>query len=792
MNLSMKWLSDYVDINVTPREFAEAMTMSGSKVEGYEIESEEITKVVVGKVLSVEKHPDADKLFVCQIDIGQDKPLQIVTGASNVFVGAYVPVATDGSTLPGGIKIKKGKLRGVDSFGMLCSLGELRLTSNDFPGTVENGIMIITEPCEVGADIKEALGINDTVVEFEITSNRPDCMSVIGLAREASATFDIPLKLKAPVVKGSGGDISDNLSVTVLNTELCPRYIARMVKNVKIGPSPRFIRERLRASGVRPINNIVDITNYVMLEYGHPMHAFDLKYVNDNKIVVRNAKVGESIVTLDNIKRELSPEMLVIADGKAPVAVAGIMGGEFSGIMDDTTEVIFESACFEGSSIRTTAKKLGLRTESSARFEKGLNATTPYEAVMRACELVELLGCGEVVDSIIDVDNSKKEPVKIAFDYNWINRFIGIDLSEQQMKDILKKLGFESDNGYITVPYYRTDIEHKADIAEEIARIYGYNKIPTTVISGIADGKLTDKQLFERKINNTLLSLGLSEIITYSFISPKYYDKIRMPSDSPLRDSVTITNPLGEDTSVMRSTTLPSMMEILLRNYNNRNMNVALYELATEYIKNSSDSLPNEYNQITIGMYGEKADFFILKGIIEALLCELDVKDYEVAACTDETAYHPGRCARLIVSGEAAGVFGEIHPIVRQNYGIDTRVYAATIKEDVLFKNADNNKKYQALPKFPAVTRDLSLICDAGLCVGDIEKAIRSAVNKNLLEDVTLFDVYVGEQITSGKKSVSYSITLRSPDHTMTDDEAEGSIRKILKSLESIGAVLRM
>lgn len=791
MDLSIKWLKDYVDIDFKARPFAEALTMSGSKVEGYETEGEEITGVVVGKILSVDRHPDADKLVVCQVDVNKDAPVQIVTGADNVFPGAIVPVALDGATLPGGKTINKGKLRGVESCGMMCSLGELGLTSHDFPDAIENGIFIITDPVTVGDDIKEAIGLNDTVVEFEITSNRPDCMSVVGLAREVAATYNVPLKLEMPAVSGNGDDVSNYLSVEVKNAELCPRYMARMVRNVKIGPSPRYIRERLRASGVRPINNIVDITNYVMLEYGHPLHAFDAKYIGGNKIIVRNAQDGERIMTLDGVERCLSSEMLVIADNKAPMAVAGIMGGEFSGIMDDTVNVVFEAACFDGGNIRTTAKKLGMRTESSSRFEKSLNTTTPYEAIMRACQLVEELKCGEVVGGIIDVDNSNKEPVRIPYDYEWINRFIGIDISKDEMTGYLNRLGFTVDGDDIVSPYYRTDIEHKADIAEEVARLYGYNNIPTSVIRGMANGKLTEKQKFERKINSTLISLGLSEITTYSFISPKYYDKINMAPNDPMRDSVTIMNPFGEDTSIMRTTTLPSMLEILLKNYNSRNMNVKLYELAREYIKTTDGELPVERNAITVGMYGDDVDFYSLKGVIEALLDQLGVTDYEVAAETNAPSYHPGRCAVLTVGGERAGVFGEIHPNVRANYGIDSRVYAATISENVLFENASNDREYKALPKFPASTRDLSLVCDRDLCVGDIEKTIRNSVSSDLLEDVKLFDVYEGKQIGEGKRSVSYSITLRHADRTLTDVEADECVKDILAALEKLGAVIR-
>ena len=594
MNLSMKWLSDFVKLKVEPRDFSEKMSMSGSKVEGWKIEGEEIKNVVVGKILSVDPHPDADKLVVCQVDVGEVEPIQIVTGATNIFPGALVPVAKDKSVLPGGKEIRKGKLRGVVSNGMLCSLGELGLTSHDFPYAIEDGIFIIEESCQVGQDICSAIGLDDTCVEFEITPNRPDCLSVIGLAREVAVTFDKELILHEPKIQHEAGDIHEMLSVTVKNPQLCQRYVARMVKNIKIEPSPRWLRERLRASGVRPINNIVDITNYVMLEYGQPMHAFDYKYVKGGKIIVRNAQKGESIMTLDGVERELSPEMLVICDSRALRAVAGVMGGEYSGIMDDTDTIVFESACFLGSSVRTTARKLGMRTESSARFEKGLDSETCIPAVMRACELVELLGAGEVVGGIIDVNHAGYKPTEITLDPQWINGFIGIDVSRDKMISILERLGCSMKGDTIIVPSFRKDLEHKADIAEEIARFHGYDKIPSTAIRGTAQGALTEFQKFERTVTNTLLAQGCYEISTYSFISPKYYDKICLPADSTLRKSVVILNPLGEDTSVMRTIVIPSMMEILSKNYTIRISIASLFELANEYIPVEGQELPDE------------------------------------------------------------------------------------------------------------------------------------------------------------------------------------------------------
>ncbi|MBQ3242232.1 MAG: phenylalanine--tRNA ligase subunit beta [Oscillospiraceae bacterium] len=791
MNLSMRWLSDFVKLEgVAPREYSERMSVSGSKVEGWEIEGEEIKNVVVGKILSIEPHPDADKLVVCQLDVGEAEPIQIVTGATNVFPGAIVPVAKDKSVLPGGKEIRKGKLRGVVSNGMLCSLGELGLTAHDFPYAIEDGIFIMQEDCQIGQDIRSAIGLDDMTVEFEITSNRPDCLSVIGLARETAVTFGKELKLHEPKVEKETGDINEMLSVTVENPVLCQRYVARMVKNIKIEPSPRWLRERLRASGVRPINNIVDITNYVMLEYGHPMHAFDYKYVKGGKIVVRNAKEGESIMTLDGIERPLSPEMLAICDAEKPSAVAGVMGGEYSGIMDDTNTIVFEAACFNGPSIRTTAKKLGMRTESSARFEKGLDSETCIPAIMRACELVEMLGAGEVIGGMIDVDNSGYKPTEIELNPDWINEFIGIDASRDEMVKILEDIGCKMNGDTIIVPSFRKDLEHKADIAEEIARFYGYDKIPTTSIRGTAQGALTDYQKFERTATETLLAQGCYQISTYSFISPKYYDKILLPADSELRKSVTILNPLGEDTSVMRTIVIPSMMETLAKNYNNRNASASLFEIANEYIPVEGQELPNENPVITIGQYGANCDFFTLKGVVETLLASLSVEDISVEADSTFPYYHPGRCAKLYSGETYLGTIGEIHPAVAENYGIGTRVYVARLDCNTLFAVRSGDKEYHPLPKFPATTRDLALLCDDDLPVQSIEKAIRAGAGK-LLEKTELFDIYKGKQIPEGKKSVAYNITMRSADRTLTDEDVEKAMNKILKNLADLGASIR-
>ncbi len=801
MDLSMKWLGDYIDVSDMPiKEFCSGLTISGSKVERWETEGGEISKVVVGKILSVVPHENSDHLVVCKVDVGHASPdiLQIVTGASNVHEGDFVPVAMDGSTLPGGVKIKKGKLRGVESNGMLCSLGELGLTTHDFPYAIADGIFIMQQeedcvPFELGQDIREAIGFDDTSVEFEITSNRPDCMSVIGLARETHATFDRPYTVKEPAYKGIDGDINSMLKVTIHNKELCPRYIAGVVKNVKIGMSPRWMRERLRASGVRPINNFVDITNYVMLEYGHPMHAFDIRYIDNSEINIRSAKEGEKITTLDGAERTLTEKMLVIADANKPVAVAGVMGGEYSGIMDDTVDVVFEAACFDGASVRTTAKALGMRTDASARFEKGLDPQNAYPALMRAFELVEMLGCGEVVKTIIDADYSDKTPKGVEFDPVWINNFLGADIPEDVMRSCLEKLDFRIDNGKAYAPSVRIDIECKADIAEEVARIYGYNNIPKTIIRGVADAKLTEKQKLERKTANAMTALGAYEITTYSFISPKYFDKIRLPMDSTLRKTVVISNPLGEDTSVMRTTLLPSMCEVMARNYNNRNAAVCLFELGSEYIPNGGE-LPDEPVRLSVGAYGGDMDFYGIKGIVDSMLKNIGVEDFEYSAemngFGEAEAFHPGRRAVITKDGKVIGILGELHPETLENYGIGVKAYAAKVNVTELLDIANAVKTYKPLPKFPAAVRDLAIVCDENLPVAELEKAIKRAVG-NTLESVTLFDVYKGKQIAEGKKSVAYSIAMRSHEGTLTDEQSDAAVKRVLKELEKLGAELR-
>ena len=807
MNLSMKWLSDFVSLDVEPKQFAADMTMSGSKVEGYAQEGAAIDKVVVGRVRTVEKHPDADSLFVCKVDAGGGEPLQIITAATNVVPGCTVPVALDGSTLCDGKKIKSGKLRGQLSQGMFCSLAELGLTEHDFPYAIADGIFLLQEECVVGQDIRGAIGLDDTVVEFEITSNRPDCLSVIGLAREAAATYGKPFSMPAPQVKGSGGDIGEYLKVTVENSALCLRYAAAAVSNVQIGPSPRWMRERLRASGVRPINNIVDITNYVMLEYGQPMHAFDLRSVKGQHLVIRNAKPGELITTLDGTERALQPEMLVIADKEAPSAIAGVMGGEFSGVYDDTNTVIFESACFHGPSVRVTAKKVGLRTESSSRFEKGLDPENCVPALRRACELVELLGVGEVVNGIVDVAGDKAEPAKIPLDSAWMNRFLGVDIPPKRMEEILCLLDFTVENGVVTPPSFRQgDIECAADVAEEIARIYGYNNIPITAPRGAAQGRNTHEQKIQRKLRGALLAQGLSEVITYSFISPRSYDKIRLPADAEQRRSVVIQNPLGEDTSVMRTTAIPSMLEVLSRNYNNRNPAAALFEVATVYLPRRPDELPLEKKQIVLGAYGDNSDFFTLKGAVEGLLDELGIqhwngsKGWDIVSLNTDPTFHPGRFAMLTVNtslkentvgGTLLGVIGEVHPQVCREYDIGVRACVATLDFDTLLQSASDEKQYKPLPRFPASTRDLALVCDEKVPVGVIQAVITVAVG-DILESVALFDVYRGKQVGEGKKSAAFSLTLRAAGRTLTDEECDKAVQKALQALfAELGAELR-
>ena len=796
MILSREWLGEFTDVgHITDKEFAEAMTLSGSKVETYASMKDEIKNVVVGRVEAIERHPDSDHLWVCQINTG-DETVQIVTGAQNVHAGDLVPVAKHKSLLPGGKKIEKGKLRGVESLGMLCSLGELGLDTHDFPDAIENGIWIITEEdAKVGMDIRELIGAFDTQVEFEITPNRPDCLSVIGLAREAAATFGSELKLHTPVVKGAGGKASDYVSVTIENPELCPRYTARVVKNVKIGPSPRWMRRRLRASGVRPISNIVDITNYVMLEYGQPMHAFDFSCVEGGKIVVRTAREGESITTLDGKPHALSTSMLCICDENKPVCVAGVMGGANSEIIGDTGVVLFEAANFSGPSVRRTSNALGTRTDSSGRFEKGLDVMNTMAAVNRACELVELLGCGEVVDGVVDVFPAPPAQTVVKLEPEKINGLLGTDVSESEMRRILEKLDFTLDGEDIHVPSFRGDVEHYSDIAEEVARFYGYNNIPITLQGGAASvGGYSPAQLSERALGAVCRANGYSEIITYSFVSPSSLDKIGIPAESPLRDFYRILNPLGEDTSVMRTSALPSMLDILGRNRANRNDVARLYEIAKIYLKPVDDSngrYAREPKILSLGAYGGGMDFYKLKGAVESILEAMRIEGAEYAAVRDNPSYHPGRCASVSVNGKTLGVFGQVHPSVQKNYGSDLELYAAELSLDALIENQGAEPTYKALPRFPAVTRDIAVVADRDITVGEIEKTILAAGGE-LLRDVRLFDVYEGPGILPGKRSTAYSMTLRSDEGTLTDDHADEVMANVLTALrEKLGAERR-
>ena len=792
MKLSREWLGEYTTIGAPDKEYCDAMTMSGSKVEGWEVTGSEISRVVVGRVISMERHTNSDHMWVCKIDVGGERELQIVTGAQNVNIGDLVPVALDGSTLPGGKEIRTGKLRGELSEGMLCSLGELGLEQRDFPYAIEDGIFILEEDCLPGDDIRDVCGLNDSVVEFEITNNRPDCLSVRGLARESACTFHTPLTFAEPTVTAGHGDIHEKLSVEIKDAELCPRYTARMVKNIKIAPSPKWMRRRLRASGVRPINNIVDITNYVMLEYGQPMHAFDYACLHDGKIIVRRAEEGESLRTLDGNDHALTPGMLVIADPEGPVALAGVMGGANSEITDETTTIVFESANFLGHSIRKTAIALGMRTDASGRFEKGLDLFATVPAVDRACELVEMLGAGEVFDGTIDVLAKEPETTFIELDDKRINALLGTDIPRKFMTDTLTSLGFELNGNTLTVPSWRGDCTMLADIAEECARFWGYDKIEATDIRGAAtQGGYSEKTLFVRKLGTACRAMGYTEVVTYSFVSPSSLDKIKVPADSPLRDNYRILNPLGEDTSVMRTTALPSMLGVLSTNLSRRNMEAKLYEMATVYKKQPGKMLADERTVLTLGAYGGDVDFFALKGAVEALLCAARTPDVRFTADTETAAFHPGRCAAVWSGDTRLGTLGQIHPDVCAAYGLDGATYCAEIDVVLLHDLEGAEPVYTPLPRFPAITRDIAVVCDAAVPVGELTECIRKA-EKNVLRGVKLFDVYTGVGIPEGKKSVAFSLTLRSDDGTLTDDHAEEAVRAVLDALrENFGAVIR-
>ena len=899
MNLSRKWLGEFVTVDANDKDFAEAMTLSGSKVELTHDLGEEISNVVVGKILSMERHPDSDHMWVCQIDVGQAEPVQIVTGAWNIHPDDMVPVALHKSTLPGGKKIEKGKLRGVVSNGMMCGLSELGLDTRDFPyavitpaallndyhpldkdkpsipadiqpghkifGSVVaaritavrcDGANAYTAACEVGSgsvsvatncanlhagdlvaldtkkehictledlraqqaefphcipdgifilhedgvkpgdDLKPIIGADDHVVEFEITPNRPDCLSVIGLAREVSATYDEPLRLHEPVVKGGAeGNLVELLDVETPADDLCPRYTARMVRNVKIAPSPKWMRERLRAMGVRPINNIVDITNYVMLEYGQPMHAFDYRYVKGGKIIVRRAEEGEVLTTLDGKEHTLNANHLVIADEHRAVGLAGIMGGLNSEIVSDTVDVVFESACFDGTCIRKGALALGMRTEASAKFEKGLDPMNTYPAVQRACELVELLGAGEVVDGVIDILNYVPQPTVLTLEPGKINALLGTDIPAEEMSSILRKLDFTVEGDQVTVPSWRGDVARMADLAEEVARFHGYNNIPTTLMRGQTTlGGYSPEQKLEQTLGSVCRSCGYDEIITYSFISPTYYDKILWPADYAARKSFKILNPLGEDTSIMRTTTLPSMLEILTRNYNYRNKCAKLYEVGRIYLPGGEDGLAIEAKVLSMGAYGEDMDFYTMKGAIEAILKEIRAEDVHFEGPTgapSDASYHPGRCATVWSGSDCIGIFGQIHPLVARNYGVDGELYCAELSFDELMNARGADPEYTPLPKFPAVTRDIAVVCDEAITVGALETAIRKGA-RGLLKEVSLFDIYRGKGIDEGKKSVAFNLILRADDRSLTAEEADADVKAILEVLEQdCGAVLR-
>lgn len=799
MNLSMKWLADYTDMSgISAKEYCDRMTDTGSKVEGYKVLGDDISGVVVGRVNSVERHPDADRLVVCSVDIGADAPLQIVTGATNVTAGALVPVATNGSLLPGGVKIRTGKLRGVVSEGMLCSISELGLTLHDMPDAIEDGILILSD-CKLGGeivpgmDIHEALDLTDTVVEFEITPNRPDCLSMIGLARESAVSFGRPLTLHTPEYTTSGGNVDDYIRVSVDAPDLCFRYTAAVVRNVKIAPSPLWLRRRLRAAGVRPISNIVDITNYVMLEYGQPMHAFDYACLEGKQINVRRATDGEKYVTLDNIEHTLNSPMLVIADEKKPVALAGIMGGANSGISDKTTTVVFESAVFNGASVRVTSRANGMRTESSARFEKGLDAEGTEQALRRALELVQLLGAGEIVDGMIDVYPTKREIPEIALDAAVINRFLGTDIPEDFMRGTLSSLDFRINGNTVIPPSYRADVLCMNDLAEEVIRIWGYGTLGETLsMTGCTEGGRTHSQNYRIVAEDALCGMGLDQIETFSFISPKFYDRISLPEER--RKSVVIRNPLGEDTSVMRTTAIPSMLNVLSYNQNVKNQAAALFEMATVYLPKEGSEQPDEPKRIVIGVYDaakkDAGTFYRLKGIIEGLLRTGGVKNARFAAVSDDPTFHPGRCASVSVDGVCLGVFGEVHPDVSEKYDFLCRTAVAELDFDALASLWSTDYSFESMPKHPALERDFSFVCDELLEAASIEDQIVSS--SPLVESVALFDVYRGPQVGDGKKSVSFAVKFRAKDRTLKDEEADHAVTRILKALsDKFGIELR-
>ena len=742
-----------------------------------------ISNVVAGKVTFMSPHPDSDHMWVCKVDAGQAHDLTIVTGAQNVSVGDMVPVALDGAKLPGGVEIRCSKLRGVMSEGMLCSLAELGLDTHDYPYAIENGIFIMQEPCDPGDDIIKVLGLGDSVVEFEITNNRPDCLSIIGLAREAAATFGTELHVATPAVKGSGDDIRNYLTIQIDEPGLCPRYTARMVKNVRIEPSPAWLRRRLRACGIRPINNIVDITNYVMQEYGQPMHAFDYSCVGGNKIVVRRAAPGETLMTLDGNTRNLTDNMLVIADAEKPIGVAGVMGGGNSEIVDDTSCIVFESANFNGTSIRKTAIALGMRTDASGKFEKGLDPEGTVPAVQRACELVEMLGAGDVIDGMIDVVAAPHVEKTVQLEPDKVNALLGADISREYMVSVLEKLGFTVKGDTIHVPSWRSDIEHYADIAEEVARFYGYDVVEPTMLRGkTAQGGWSEKQKFDNRLASLCQAMGFNAILTYSFGSRSAWDKIRLPADSPLRNALIIQNPLGEDRSVMRTTPMPSMLDVMATNAAKRNPSVRLYERATVYYPRTDGPLADEVQWLMLGEYGGGADFFQLKGCVEAILKDMRVENAVFTAERSDPSFHPGRCARIEAAGETIGVIGQVHPTVCDTYGLDHRSFYAQLNIPAMRSHQGPERVFTALPRFPAVSRDIALVCGEDVTVAALVDTI-TAAGKPYLEDVKLFDVYKGAPIPAGQKSVAFSLTLRAADQTLTEEHTAETMNAILDAL---------
>ena len=795
MKRNRKWLhEEFVDLShISDKEYVEKLTVFGQKVETWERMDSEIKNVKVGRVVSIVRHENSDHMWVCQVDVGEEEPVQIVTGAQNVHEGDLVPAALHNSYLPGGVHITKGKLRGEKSNGMLCSFAELGLTQNDLPDAYADGIWILNdEDCKPGDDINLVIGNDDTIVDFEITNNRPDCYSIIGLARESAAAFGMQMKHHEPVVHGSeAGSIFDHLDVEVPAENLCNRYSSRMVANVKIAPSPKWLRQRLRANGVRPINNIVDITNYVMLEYGQPMHAFDYRYVSSGKIVVREAKEGETLTTLDGNVRNLKPGMLVIADENKPIGLAGIMGGENSEILDDTTTVVFESANFNGTSIRQTALALGMRTESSGKFEKNLDPMMTVPAVQRACELVELLGCGDVLDGIIDIINYVPESKTLPLECDKINRLLGTEISKEDMVKYLNLLEIEVEGDTIKVPSFRPDLNLMADVAEEVGRSFGYNEIPTTAFKTSTQGGYSDYMIAESKAGQLCRSLGYSEIITYSFVSPTIFDQIRIPADCALRNTLKIQNPLGEDTSIMRTIALPSMLDILSRNFAYHNKAVKLYELAKIYLPVEGQVLPEEPKMLVLGTYGAGETFFTLKGELEVILKGLRMPKATYTAVSGNPSYHPGRCAKVTVNGVELGYMGQVHPLVAANYGIDTEVYCVEIDFTKLFTLRLPDPTYVPLPKYQASNRDLSFVCDEAVTVAQAEEVITAAAGK-LLRGVKLFDIYRGTGVPEGKKSMAFSLELRADDRTLTDADTESVTTKVLTALkDKLDAVLR-